>query len=32
MQVWFTEGDGKKYQSEGLEEAITSIDEISEEL
>jgi len=32
MQVWFTEGDGKKYQSEGLKEAIISIDEISEDL
>jgi len=32
MQVWFTEGAGKKYQSEGLKEAITLIDRISEEL
>ena len=30
--MWFTEGEGKKYQSEGLKEAITSIDKISEEL
>ena len=32
MQVWFTEGSRKKYQSDGLKEAIISIDKISEEL
>ena len=32
MQVWFMEGSGQKFQSEGLKEAITSIDNMSEEL